>query len=66
MSSWWNAKDRQFNPKLVRAKAAAYADLRCKNNRDDPKWNIFYRGFLSGYLASQREKFAIIRLKLKQ
>lgn len=72
MSSWWNNKtmsdgsNRSFDPKKVRGKAAAYADSRTKYNRDDPKWDAFYRGYLSGYLTSQREKFANIRLRLKQ
>lgn len=65
MSSWWNDKTRKFDPKAVRGKAAAYADSRCKD-RKSPIWDAFYRGFLSGYLKSQREKFAVIRLKLEQ
>lgn len=65
MSSWWNAKDRKFKPGMVRGKAAAYADSRTKFNRDDPRWDAFYRGYLSGYLASQREKFATLRLRVK-
>lgn len=72
MSSWWNTKfmsdgtNKQFDPAKVRGKAAAYADSRTKCNRSDNRWDAFYRGYLSGYLTSQREKFAILRLKLKQ
>lgn len=72
MTSWWNSKtmidgsNRKFDPAKARGKAAAYADSRTKANRTDPKWDAFYRGYLSGFLASQREKFAEIRLKLKQ
>lgn len=72
MSSWWNQKfmgdgtNRRFDPAKVRGKAAAYADNRTKYNRADPRWDAFYRGYLSGYLVCQREKFALIRLKVKK
>lgn len=65
MTSWWNDKQRTFKPGMVREKAALYADNRCKFNRDDPRWEAYYRGYLSGYLTSQRNKFAALRVALR-
>lgn len=71
MYSWWNnpknsdGSDRKFNPETARGKAAIYAD-KVVGTRKYPMWKLVYMAFLAGYLKSQREKFAIIRLKLKQ
>lgn len=65
MSSWWNDPDRKFKEETARGKAAVYAD-KIAGDRKYPMWKLVYMAYLSGYLKSQREKFALIRLKLKQ
>lgn len=71
MSSWWNTpvksdgSNREFKEESARGKAAVYAD-KVVADRSVPLWKLVYMAYLAGYLKSQREKFANIRLQLKQ
>lgn len=69
-SSWWNdplnsdGSLREFKEETARGKAAKYAD-KVVGTRRLPLWKLVYMAYLAGYLKSQREKFASIRLKVK-
>ena len=70
MASWWNnplksdGSKREFKEDSARGKAAAYAD-KLVGSRKFPLWKLIYMAYLAGYLRSQREKFAELRIKLR-
>lgn len=55
---------REFKEDSARGKAATYAD-KVIRTRKLPLWQLVYMAFLAGYLKSQREKFAELRLRIK-
>lgn len=62
-SSWYNPRPANAKRAPVRAMASAYADKYYKSNTRE--WEVAYESFLSGYLKSQRARFAEIRLKVE-